>query len=203
MKNDISQRSNNFIVKLWITNHPVYPSSSGFLRVLDRAWHGCTVGLIWLINCEITMHCTMSRFSPTFYFPMKILPELSWPWQSSWRSEVSRDVTRRWVMTRDLTSVTRAGCELHFLVTETFCHCGSLQWAGAPSCCVNRAQGMWLQAVRGVRLLLPGLRSHNPIIRSQSHIMSPDTSTLLTLAWLVSDIASGQTGHIGYLIIDR
>ena len=93
MKNDISQRSNNFIVKLWITNHPVYPSSSGFLRVLDRAWHGCTVGLIWLINCEITMHCTMSRFSPTFYFPMKFSQSCPGPgsphdalrWAVTWR----------------------------------------------------------------------------------------------------------------------
>lgn len=200
MKNDISQRSNNFIVKLWITNHPVYPSSSGFLRVLDRAWHGCTVGLIWLINCEITMHCTMSRFSPTFYFPMKFSPSCPGPgsphdalrWAVTWRG------AGWWHVTSPVSPVSPGlGVSCIFLWRRHFA-------IVAPCSEQGRQAAAWTEYREcDSRLLLPGLRSHNPIIRSQSHIMSPDTSTLLTLAWLVSDIASGQTGHIGYLIIDR
>ena len=200
MKNDISQRSNNFIVKLWITNQPVYPSSSGFLRVLDRAWHGCTVGLIWLINCEITMHCTMSRFSPTFYFPMKFSPSCPGPgsphdalrWAVTWRG------AGWWHVTSTVSPVSPGlGVSCIFLWRRHFA-------IVAPCSEQGRQAAAWAEHREcDSRLLLPGLRSHNPIIRSQSHIMSPDTSTLLTLAWLVSDIASGQTGHIGYLIIDR
>ena len=88
-------------------------------------------------------------------------------------------------MTRDLTRA-RAGCELHFLATHTLPLCASWllgrQGSAESQAQPHRRCDSWAVAA---------VRSHNPITRSQSHIMSPDTSTsLLTLAWLVSIIAT-------------
>ena len=77
---------------------------------------------------------------------------------------------------------------------RTHCHCVFLGCLDVRD--LQRARGVSLpggQAQphgRGDSWAVAAVRSHNPITRSQFHIMSPDTSTLLTLAWLVSNIAT-------------
>ena len=131
-----------------------------------------------------------------FIFPWQFCPSCP---ASRPADPLSRDVT--WRRSDDTRDLTRARSELHFLVTETL-HCGSLApytggreqriAGGAKLLCDHRHTGTgWLQAVAAMARCWT-VRSHNPIIWSQSNIMSPDTSTLLTLAWLVS----GQSQYV-------
>ena len=112
--------------------------------------------------------------SPRVVLALAVLMTL---WGEPWRDAALDDDT--WHVTSPVSPGPGLGVSCiflwrrHFAIVALACREQGRQWPVAH----------WV--------LLPGLRRHNPIIRSQSHIMSPDTSTLLTLAWLVSDIASG------------